>query len=130
MSQENKKKHSILLVDDDHFLLTMYADKFKAAGFEIEVMGNSRDALDKIKSGYVPEVIMLDVVMPGMDGLELLKNIRDQKLASSSKIIMLSNQSQEDDIQKAKSMNVAGYIVKATTIPTEVVTETIRIIEG
>ena len=128
MSQDNKKS-SILLVDDDHFLLGMYSDKFKTAGFEITVAGGGIEALDKIKAGLIPDVMMLDVVMPGMDGIELLKNIRDQKLAPNAKVIMLSNQSQEEDIEKAKALSVAGYIVKATTIPSEVVAETIKLIK-
>ena len=125
---QDKKLHTILLIDDDHFLLNMYSIKFKASGFEVTVVTGAEEALSKFNEGYKPDVVMLDVVMPGMDGIDLLEKIRKDKLIPQAKIIMLTNQSQSHDIEKAKSLNVAGYIVKATTIPSEVVAETIRII--
>ncbi len=129
MAQE-QKTYKILLVDDDHFLLNMYSIKFKASGFDVEVVAGAEEALSKINDGYAPDVMMVDVVMPGMDGMTFLEKIRKEKLIPKTKIIMLSNQSQPQDIDRAKALNVAGYIVKATTIPSEVVAETLRIIQG
>ena len=67
--------------------------------------------------------------MPGVDGFEVLETIHKEKLATSSRIIVLSNQGQESDIEKAKALGAHGYIIKASAIPSEVYTETIRIIE-
>jgi len=117
MTEEKKLK--ILLVDDDRFLLDMYALKFKVNGFEIDIAGNGKEALDKIRSGAIFDIILLDIIMPGVDGMGLLKTIRQENLCSGSTIIMLTNQS--DDVQRAKSLEVDGYIIKATTIPSEVV---------
>ena len=72
-------KHKILIIDDDEFLLDMYAVKFKEKGFEVDVACGGKEALDKIKEGISPEVVLLDVVMPGMDGFELLETIRKRK---------------------------------------------------
>lgn len=113
----------ILIVDDDTFLLNMYSLKFTKNGFEVTTCQNSADALQKMREGYVPDIILLDVIMPGMDGLELLHEIRNQKLAQNATVVMLTNQSDTADIEKAKALNVNGYIVKATTIPSEVITE-------
>lgn len=66
--------------------------------------------------------------MPGMDGLELLKKIRDEKIAKNSVIIMLTNQA--DDFEKAKALGVDGYIIKATTIPSEVVDQVLSIYQN
>ena len=63
--------------------------------------------------------------MPGMDGLELLKIIKQENLAPDSVIIMLTNQA--DDFEKAKALGVDGYIIKATTIPSEVVDQVLTI---
>ncbi len=77
----------------------------------------------------LPDAILLDIIMPGMTGLETIEMIRKENLATKSKIIVLSNQVQSYDITKAKNLSIDGYIMKAESIPSEVLTETIKIIE-
>ena len=114
-------KHKILIIDDDEFLLDMYAVKFKEEGFEVDIAREGKEALNKIKEGASPEVVLLDIVMPGMDGFELLETIRKEKLIPTSKIIILSNLGQKEHLDKGKSLGAAGYIVKAYFTPSEVV---------
>jgi DNA-binding NarL/FixJ family response regulator len=71
---------------------------------------------------------LLDIIMPGLTGFDVLEAIRKEHLASQAKIIILSNQGLDADIQKAKQYNIDGYIVKASAIPSEVLAETIKII--
>ena len=122
--KENKDL-KILLIDDDRFLLDMYFLKFKKSNLEIDTASNSTNALEKLRSGNPYDVILLDIIMPGMDGLELLKIIRQEKLLPKAVIIMLTNQA--DDFEKAKIFNIDGYIIKATTIPSEVVDQVFSI---
>ena len=121
-------KRKIFIVDDDKFLLSMYSIKFQKEGFDVVVAVDGNDALTKLKEGLVPDVIILDIVMPVMDGLELLQKIRDEHLVQDSVIIILSNQGQSSDIEKAKQLGVEGYIVKATTIPSEVLAEVKKVL--
>ena len=114
-------KHKILIIDDDEFLLDMYAVKFKEEGFEVDIAREGKEALNKIKEGASPEVVLLDIVMPGMDGFELLETIRKEKLIPTSKIIMLSNLGQKEHLDKGMSLGAADYIVKAYFTPSEVV---------
>lgn len=123
-----EEKPSIFLVDDDKFLLDMYVTKFKASGYTITTASGSHDALNKLREGINPEVLILDIIMPVMDGLELLETIRKEKLAKDATIIMLSNESNPMKIERAKSLGIAGYIVKATSIPSEVVEEVTLIV--
>lgn len=120
----NKK---ILLVDDDRFLLDMYAIKFSKAGYEVKTADSTDSALKLVRDGYEPDVMLSDIVMPGMDGLELMSMIRKERLAPNATMIMLTNQGSSDDISRAKKLNVDGYIVKATTIPSEVLAEVEKI---
>ncbi len=123
---ENVKKNlKILLIDDDRFILDMYILKFKKSGLEIDTASNGTTALEKIKSGIDYDIILSDIIMPGMDGLELLKTIKEQKYVPKSVIIMLTNQA--DDYDKAKALGVDGYIIKATNIPSEVVEKVLTI---
>ncbi len=116
---ENNEQLKILLIDDDRFLLDMYSLKFKKSGLEVDTASSSQAALEKLKSGDKLDIVLLDIIMPGMDGLDLLKTIRVEKLIPNAVVIMLTNQA--DDFEKAKAFDVDGYIIKATTIPSEVV---------
>ncbi len=122
-----KKNYKILIVDDDKFLLSMYSMKFSKEGMEVTAIPSPTEALEKLKTGFVPDIIILDIVMPEMDGIELLGKIRKEKLAESAVVIILSNQGQPSEIDRAKEYGIAGYIVKATTIPSEVLHEVVRI---
>jgi two-component system, chemotaxis family, chemotaxis protein CheY len=115
------QKYTALLVDDDKFLLDMYRKKFQEHGATVEVAVGSEEALAKLRAGLKPDILVLDIIMPGMDGLELLETIRKEKLAESSAVVMLTNESAKDKMEKATSLGAKGYIVKATSIPTEVV---------
>ena len=121
--------YKIMIVDDDTFLLNMYSMKFGKNGFSAETSQSGEEALKKLKEGFVPNVMLVDVIMPGMDGLEFLEHVRKENLASNATVIMLTNQSDTADIEKAKSLKVNGYIVKATTVPSEVINEVARIHE-
>lgn len=117
-----EKKIGILIVDDDKFLLDMYAMKFEENGFDVETALSGVDALTLLESGKKPDLILLDVVMPGVDGLEVLTTIKQKKLAEGATIVILSNLGQKEDVEKGLSLGANGYIVKASTTPSEVVT--------
>jgi len=120
--------YKILIVDDDKFLLNMYSIKFQKEKFEVTTAGDGSEALKRLEGGFVPDAIVLDIVMPVMDGLEFLEKMRGEDLAKEATILILSNQGQSSDIEKAKKLGIDGYIVKATTIPSEVVTEINRML--
>ena len=117
-----KMKKGVLIVDDDKFLLDMYAMKFAEQGFDVESALSGTDALALLESGKKPNVILLDIVMPGVDGFEVLSTIKEKKLAENSILIILSNLGQREDVDKGLSLGAAGYIVKASATPSEVVT--------
>ena len=112
-----------MIVDDDEFLTKLYAKKMSESGFQAETILGSVAALEKLRGGEKPDVLLLDIVMPGMDGIELLRTIKTEKLAPTSSVIMLTNQSQSAEIEKAKELGVSGYIVKSNAVPSEVVAE-------
>lgn len=122
----------IYIVDDDRFLLDLYAIKFKNAGYEVTAFGSGEDLLTALRKtdAAAPDGILLDLIMPGIGGFGALEAIRKEHLGKGSKIIILSNQGQDSDIEKAKKFGVDGYIVKASVIPSEVFTETMHIIKG
>ncbi len=124
---DKNKIHKVLIVDDDKFLLDMYCMKFKKNGFEVSGMSGGNEAIEAIRGGFAPDILMTDLVMPTMNGFEFLETIQKEKLAPKAVIIVLTNQGQASDIDKAKKIGVDGYIVKASTIPSEVVEQVKKI---
>lgn len=121
--------YRIYLVDDDRFLLDMYAVKFKAAGHEVTALQGGEEVLKLLREKPAPDAVLLDIIMPDPDGFAVLETIRKEKLAPATKVIVLSNQGQDADIEKARSLGAAGYIVKASAIPSEVLAQTVAFVE-
>ena len=117
----------IFIVDDDKFLLDMYKVKFKEQGHDVEVSETGAEALAKLRGGYEPNVLLLDVVMPDVDGFEMLTAIKKEKLGGDPALIVLSNQGQESDISQAKKLGADHYIVKASAVPSEVLEQVIEV---
>lgn len=122
------EKRKILIVDDDNFLLDMYALKFSQNNFEVHTASSGVGAVEKLKGGLHPEIILMDIIMPEMDGFELLENINKDNLAPNAVKIVLSNKSDQSDIDRGVKLGAAGYIVKANSTPVEVINQVVGIL--
>lgn len=119
----------ILLVDDDEFLRDMYALKFRSSGYDVTVADGSVSALTLLDRGIEYDLLIVDMIMPGTTGVELL-NIINEKFPKKIKYcIFLSNQGQDEDIREATEAGAIGYIIKASSIPSEVVAKVEEIIK-
>lgn len=128
VNPEQFKNTKVLIIDDDKFLLDMYSLKFRKYGFNVDNAVNGSDALSKLEDGsYLPDIILTDVIMPHMDGVTFLQNLRDRKIAQDALVIILSNQGQPTDLEAAEKFGIDDYIIKALTIPTEVVEKVIEV---
>lgn len=116
----NIKKNKVLLVEDEEMLAKMYQTKFQNEGYDIILAANGEAGL-KIALENKPDIILLDIIMPKLDGFSVLKSLKDNSQTKNIPVILLSNLGQEEDIKKGKSMGAAGYLVKANLTPAEVV---------
>ncbi len=124
--EEGKKK--ILIVDDDTFLLDMYVFKFSQHNFEVHTATDGLQGIQKLKDGLVLDIILLDIIMPNMDGFEMLEKMNQDNLAPGAVKIVLSNKSQQSDIDRGNTLGVSGYIVKANSTPQEVIDQVMEIL--
>lgn len=122
------KKYSILIVDDDKFLVDMYSLKFTEKGFTVDTASSGPEALEKVDGGLVPDIFLVDIVMPTMDGFELIQHIIQRQKEKRSSIIVLSNLGQKEDVEKGLALGADGYIVKASATPSEVVDKVVEIV--
>ncbi len=128
MAEEAKIK--IIIVDDDDFLVNMYAGKFGNEGIQVLACKSGVELLEKLRGGESADLILLDIVLPELDGAETLEKIRQEQLAPNIPIVMLTNQSDETDVSRTSKLGVAGYIIKASATPSEVVEQALGIIKS
>ena len=112
---------TVLLVDDDKFLLDMYIMKFVKEGYIAHGCLSVTEALKTLHGGLIPDAVVFDLTMPEYDGFYLLKTIHEENLVPHAVLIALSNQMEDADRTRAKELGADDFIVKATKIPSEVV---------
>lgn len=111
---------NILLVEDDPFVIDIYITKLREVGFNIDTAENGEEALMKLKEKK-PDLLILDIVLPNIDGWELLKKIRTELNFQDLKVVVLSNLSQKSEVEKSLELGVIKYFIKANFTPSEVV---------
>ena len=115
----------ILLVEDDPFLIDIYTTKFKEEGFSVEVANDGEEGLRKLGEGDEEkfDLLILDIVLPHVDGWEILKEIKANEKLKNLKIVILSNLGQKGEVEKGVKLGATKYLIKAHYTPSEVVAE-------
>jgi len=126
---EATKKYTLLLVEDDSFLSNIYKTKFEMEGFEVMAAADGEAGLALAKSKRV-DVILLDILLPKLDGFTVLKELKADKNVKDVPVILLTNLGQKDDVNKGLELGAADYLIKAHFKPSETVAKVRKIIEG
>lgn len=119
---------SVLLIEDDPFLIDIYTTKLKESGFEVEVATDGEMGLEKLKE-KIPDILLIDIVLPKIDGWQILKEIQKMKKEKPSeklkklKIVVLSNLGEKEDLEKGLKLGATKYLIKAHFTPSQVVEE-------
>ncbi len=111
---------SILLVEDDPFLIDIYLKKFKTSGFDIESAKSGAAALQILKEKK-PDLILLDIVLPEVEGWQVLAQLKKDPKFADLKIVVLSNLGQKEEVEKGLKLGAVKYLIKAQHTPGEVV---------
>lgn len=119
---------TILLIEDDPFLIDLYTTKFKEVGFEVEVAADGEKGLKKMREKK-PDLILLDIVLPAINGWEILGEIKKDENLRDLKVIILSNLTQKEEVEKGLKLGAIKYLIKAHYTPTEVVEEVKKILK-
>lgn len=114
---DNKK--IILIVEDDAMISSIYQAKFEADGFKVFVAQDGASGLASAKKEK-PDLVMLDIILPGLDGFSVLEEIKKDKTTKGVSVIMLTNLATEEDKAKGQKLGATDYLVKASLTPGEV----------
>lgn len=115
-------KKTVLIVEDDEFLRSLTAKRLEKEGFMVEVGvdGESGIAVAESKN---PDLILLDLLLPGLDGFEVLKKVKSNDALKTVPVIIFSNLGQKEDIEKAKTLGANDFLIKANFTLDDVVTK-------
>ncbi|MEJ0073361.1 MAG: response regulator [Candidatus Saccharibacteria bacterium] len=109
----------IAIIEDDQAISQMYRLKFEAEGFEVETAGNGKLGLE-LAEKMRPDIILLDLMMPEMNGDEALQQLRKTDWGKDTKVIILTNMGEQEAPDTVKDLNVRRFIVKAEMTPRQV----------
>jgi DNA-binding response OmpR family regulator len=127
MTQNNA---SILLIEDDSFISGMYQTKLTSLGFKVEVIDDGEAAWARLQQDPLPDLVLLDVVLPKKDGFEILEDMRKSDKTSTMPVILLTNLGQKPDVERGVKLGADDYIIKAHFTPTEVVDKISKILSS
>lgn len=116
MAEANNFK--ILIVEDDVALANLYKTELEMAGYTVVHVAEGMQAVDAIKQNS-PDIVLLDIMLPGKNGLEILQNIRDDESVSEIKVLMLTNFGNEENVSTALELGALDYIMKYKITPVE-----------
>ena len=113
---------SILLVEDDPLIAEIYTKKLNECEFNVECVNDGETAFKKVQE-KVFDLVVLDIVLPQLTGFEFLKRVKKDIESKNLTVLVLSNLGQKSDIELAKELGAARYLIKANFTPSEVVSE-------
>ena len=119
----------ILVVEDDKFLRDLMVQKLKREGFAVDEAIDGEEALKRAKEA-APSLILLDLILPGVDGFEVLRQLKAETQSANTPVIILSNLGQREDIEKGMSLGAADFLIKAHFTPGEIVEKVKSIVNG
>lgn len=117
---QKEKKNIILLVEDDKFLINALGDKLRQENYNVVKATNGLEALNKLRE-VQPDLILLDLIMPGKNGFETLEEIKKDPKLKNIPVIVLTNLGQQTDIKLCKELGAVDYLVKSDTSLKEVI---------
>lgn len=113
-------KQHILLVEDDGFLASIYAQKLELEGFDVSLATNGEDGV-RLATKDIPDLILLDLVMPKLNGFEVLERLKQEATTKNIPVLVLTNLGQREDVERCMQLGAAGYVIKAHSLPHETV---------
>ncbi len=119
----------ILLIEDDQYINEIYSRQITQTGYQLTSVMNGDDATKEIQNQKF-DLILLDVMLPDTNGIELLKIIKASGQNQQTSVVLLTNLAQDEVIQQAKSLGAIGYLVKATYNPDQIMEQIANVLSG
>lgn len=127
---ESGIKRTVLMLDDEKFLLELYKVSFEKHGYEVATYYDADSVLRLLRSGYEPDVILFDVTMPdSRSGYEFIEAVKSERLAKHSLKVALTNEGRDAAKARLAELGMDAYLQKAQFIPSEIVAEVTKMLQ-
>lgn len=116
----SKKPIKVLLVEDDSFISKMYVTKFTLQKFNVLAAADGEEGL-QMAIAEIPDIILLDIMLPKMDGWQVLEHLKVNQSTKNIPVLLLTNLGAQEDIERGLQLGATDYMIKAHFIPSEVI---------
>jgi len=110
----------ILIIEDDRFLRELISQKLTREGYDVLEAVDGEEGVKKVKEGK-PDIVLLDLILPGIDGFEVLSQVKKDDTVSKIPVIILSNLGQKEDVERGLNLGAVDYLIKAHFTPKEII---------
>lgn len=121
IEKKHKQRYSILIVEDDEILASLAIAKFTKAGYDVAHASDGKQCLELLSSGKLPDLILLDVIMPEVNGFDVLRALKRESRYKNLPVVIFSNYAQDQDLDTARSLGAVEFLVKSKMTLKEVV---------
>lgn len=128
LDTKNSMSLRVLLVEDEEDIRTMFSEQLTLEGFDVTVAVDGLDAVTKVSTS-LPEVVLLDILLPELDGFEVLRRIKADNKTADITVIMLSNLNQDDQRKQSLQLGAAAFIIKSSLTPHELSEQIKKLVE-
>jgi len=127
MDEKKKLKNNILIVEDEHDIREIYAEVLSSVGYVVEQVADGETGMQKIRDDDW-DILLLDIMLPGKDGIKILKEIKDHPELKKGVVIVLTNLNSENIIQEVFGSGADGYLIKSEITPDKIAEEVARVL--
>ena len=127
MDEKKVLKNNILIVEDEHDIREIYAEVLSTAGYKVSQAADGEKGIQKIRDEHW-DILLLDIMLPGKDGLKILKEMKENPQLKKGPVIALTNLNSENIIQEAFGSGADGYLIKSEITPDKIVDEVTRVL--
>ena len=128
MTTDDNNKVKILVVEDDKFLRELLVRKLEGEGLSTVTAADGTEALQKMEE-TMPKLVLLDLILPGIDGFDVLKKMKENPAIANIPVIILSNLGQKEEVEKGLKLGANDYMIKAHFTPDEIVEKVQKILK-
>ena len=122
MDEKKSLKNNILIIEDEHDIREIYVEVLQSSGYKVEQAPDGESGMQKIRN-VEWDLLLLDIMLPGKDGLRLLKEVKDNPALKKGPVIIITNLNSEHIIQEAFNLGADGYLIKSEITPDKIIDE-------
>jgi len=126
-TMNKNEQQKIMVVEDDKFLADLIIQKLRAKGYDVSFVSNGESVMSEVEK-VMPDLILLDILLPGVDGFDVLGKLKSEEKLQNIKVVILSNLQSKENIHQGKTLGAESFLIKSLVDLDEIVTEVEKVL--